>query len=78
MEFVATTTNDSIAPDSVIYETSCSCKGSFDTNRCTCHKNKIVCIDFCGCGDHCENTDPSLSIEEMDDDEIDEEGVDDD
>ena len=28
---------------------------------CGCVKNVVVCTDFCGCSDTCENADPSPS-----------------
>ena len=47
-----------IAPKDIIELISCNCGGNCNDRRRRCVKN-VVCTDFCGCGDTCENADHS-------------------
>ena len=58
------TTDDDIAPCSVINLISCQCKYKCH-KRCGCCTNGLVCTDFCNCGDTCENTDPPISFTDV-------------
>ena len=67
--YLPETTNDNIAPFSVINLVSCQYKHKCN-KRCGCLMNGLVCTNFCNCGDTCENTDPPISFadsEECDD-----------
>ena len=69
-DYIPTTTESAIAPDSVIELVSCNCtKGC--TKRCKCAINGENCTDFCGCSSDCQNTDPKMPesvLEEEEDD----------
>ena len=57
------------APAELLAVISCSCKGSCDTQRCSCKKNGWNCTEACKCQEGvCSNR--------MDDDESDDEVVD--
>ena len=58
------TTDDDIAPCSVINLISCQCKYKCH-KRCGCRTNGLVCTDFCNCGDTRENTDPPISFTDI-------------
>ena len=56
--YLPLTTNDLIAPVSVVELVSCkSCKTGCNTKRCACYRVGEACTDFCGCGEYCENVD---------------------
>ena len=71
------TTKEPIAPKAVIEMVSCkSCK-LCNTARCPCRKldPPQQCSDFCGCSEHCENTDapmPQNVSEDLEDDVLEE------
>ena len=45
-------------------------------SKCLCVKNNVVCVDYSGCGEYCENTDVALNINDEDiEDEQCEEGM---
>ena len=58
--FEPITSEDPIAPDSVIELVRCGCKTGCKLSRCSCRKNDICCTDLCACFDFCENTDPPM------------------
>ena len=62
-EYVAATTDNRIAPDSVIELISCNCRTC--QKKCSCRKKQNNCTDFCGCTNLCENTDPQLPTSVM-------------
>ena len=68
--FFPETTDDDIAPFSVINLVSCQCKLKCN-KRCGCFINGLVCTDFCNCSDFCENTDPQLSLADPDEYDLD-------
>ena len=43
------------APLGLVELSMYSCKGSCLTNRCSCHKNGLICTEMCKCLDVCEN-----------------------
>ena len=50
--YVPVTTDDLIAPVSIIELVSCkSCQTGCVTNRCACFRVGEACTDFCGCGE---------------------------
>ena len=57
--YAAVTTEELIAPVSMIELVSCKCKkGCKETRFCACKRSGENCTDFCGCCEHgCENTD---------------------
>lgn len=56
------------APPELLKNEACSCKKSKCVNRlCSCHKNNIMCTDFCSCTD-CENIEQQIVNELVDDD----------
>jgi len=59
-EFEPITSDDPIAPDSVVELISCGCKGACKSKRCSCRKVDVCCTDLCSCNDACENSDPPL------------------
>ena len=61
--YLALTTDNMIAPSSLMQLVSCNYKGNGQTKRCVCLKNNVKWTDFCGCNDKCENTDPSPNFE---------------
>ena len=65
-------TDGLIAPANVLELVSCNCDGKCSSRKCSCVKNNVVCTDYCGCGEYCENTDVSPNIN--DDDIEDEQG----
>ena len=71
--YVASTTDESFAPESLITLVSCQCKGACQSKSCSCKSSKEVCTDMCGCTELCENTDPVISEIELDEEELDEE-----
>ena len=58
------TTDDDIAPCSMINLISCQCKYKCH-KRCGCWTNGLVCTDLCNCGDTCGNTDPPISFTDI-------------
>ena len=62
-EFVPQTTENKIAPDSVVQMVSCNCQKGC-VKGCNCQKHGEPCTDFCGCtaatADDCQNTDPPM------------------
>ena len=68
-EYIPTTTNTPIAPDSVIQLVSCNCKKSKCLKSCSCLNHGEGCTDFCGCIG-CEKTDPKLPREDLIEDEL--------
>ena len=58
--FEPITSEDPIAPDSVIELVNCGCKTGCKLLRCSCRKNDICCTDLCACFYFCENTDPPM------------------
>ena len=70
--YVAETTDDDIAPKAIVEPISCNCGGHCSDGRCGCKKNKVVCTDFWGCCDTCENIDhppPDTINKDLDKDE---------
>ena len=41
-------TLDPMAPDELLWFTSCNCKGDCSNRRCGCKKNSVYCIAACG------------------------------
>ena len=68
--YVAITSDQQIAPNSVIKLIKCWCNSDCVTNICKCSKNKVVCTDLCECNKKCENTD---SVRYTPDNDVDEE-----
>jgi hypothetical protein len=54
-ELVPIMTDDLPAPVGLVELSMCSCKGSCQTNRCSCYKSGWVCTGMCKCLDVCEN-----------------------
>ena len=70
-KYHAVSTEDSIAPESVVV--SCNCKKNrCVSTSCTCRSFKFACTEICGCND-CENPDPPMS-KNNEDSSSDEEG----
>ena len=61
--FEPITSEESIAPDSVIELVSCGCKRGCKSSRCSCRKLELCCTDLCSCFDFCENTDPPMGVD---------------
>ena len=77
--YMPITSDDPIAPNSIIELVSCNCSKGCNTQRCSCRSYNEPCTDYCGCnhGDiSCENTDMKLEIVHSEDE--DEEDEDDD
>ena len=69
-------TDGIIAPRNILELVSCNCDGKCSNRKCSCVKNNVVCIDYCGCGEYCEITDVALNINDEDiEDEQCEEGM---
>ena len=63
-ELVIDWTDEKPAPDAVIEMMSCKCRKPCNLqNKCSCHKNGLLCTDMCKCT-FCEN-----KLDEEDDDE---------
>ena len=67
-EFVPHTTDSEMAPNSVVQLVSCNCNKGRCTKKCKCASNDEVCTDFCGCNEHCQNSDPKMQASVLDDD----------
>ena len=68
--FYPSATDDPIAPDAIIAMVSCkSCKLCKEGSKCSCRQANQPCTDFCGCSEYCENTDNTMPVNIMDDDD---------
>ena len=50
---IPTITNEEAGPTDLLKVNRCGCKGTCDTNRCTCRKAGLKCTSFCK---ECHNT----------------------
>ena len=60
-----------IAPTNVLELVSCNCDGKCSSRKCSCVKNNVVCTDYRGCGEYCENADvaPNINDEDIEDEQ---------
>ena len=72
-EFVPHTTDSEMAPNSVVQLVSCNCNKGRCTKKCKCASNDEVCTDFCGCNEHCQNSNPKMQASVLDDNDFEDE-----
>ena len=65
------TSSDPVAPLELLKTIVCNCnKSRCSGGKCTCKSYGLNCTEFCGCNDKCENLDRDKTIDENEEDHM--------